>query len=328
MATKFDSFYIGSVEIRPPLVVAPLHDITDQFFRSMIWRIGGMGLIVSEMIASEALIRNVHKAQAMMIKKEAYPYAIQLCGNNPASLRKAARIAEASGANIIDFNMGCPAHNVTSNGGGSALLKDICLAESCIKAIVQAVNIPVTVKMRTGWSSHEKEHTTYINFLHMFKDIGIKALTIHPRTRAQQYKGNANWTLIKQAVDFGLTFPIIGNGDINNPIDAMRMLKETGCAGLMIGRAMLTNLWIFQQVLNPNLIITENQRIDLCINFFHLLINSIEPLTALHKMKKIGSWFTKDIKNGAKLRHSLQACSNPEMLLTAMKQLKEDNLSA
>ena len=303
--------------------MAPLHDITDRFFRQMIWQIGGVGLTVSEMISSEALVRSVCKAQAMMSRVNGSPYTIQLAGSNPENLGRASRIAEAAGADIVDLNMGCPASNITSNGGGSALLKDIRVAELCVTSMVRSVAIPVTVKMRTGWDDTNTKQTGYLEFLKMFEATGVKSVTIHPRTRAQQYKGTANWSLIKKAVDVGTSLSIIGNGDITTPMGAHLMLEDTGCAGIMIGRAALTNPWIFQQILNPTLNITEAQRIDLCIKFFRVLLGDIKPQDALHKMKKIGSWFTRGIQNGAQFRQKLSTCNNPEMILTAIEHLKD-----
>jgi nifR3 family TIM-barrel protein len=288
----------------------------------MIWQVGGVGLTVSEMISSEALIRNVYKAKAMMSKVDGSPYMIQLSGSRPESLGVAACMAKEAGADVIDLNMGCPANNVTSSGSGSALLKDILKAEACITAMVKSVTIPVTVKMRTGWNDVSINRTGYLEFLKMFEATGVKAVTIHPRTRAQQYKGSADWSLIKRAVDTGITIPIIGNGDITNPISAKLMFREAGCAGIMIGRAALTNPWIFQQIINPDLNITEIQRINLCISFFHMLLESLTPLETLHKMKKIGSWFTKGIHNGASFRQELNTCNSSEMIFSAMERLK------
>jgi len=319
---KLDSFSIGPHEIQPPLVMAPLHEITDQPFRRMIRGVGGVGLTVSEMISCEALIRNARKAEAMMAGDGEHPYTMQLSGSIPDHLAEAARMAEAAGADMVDLNMGCPASNVTSGGAGSALLKDIRLAESCVKAMVRAVQVPVTVKMRAGWDNSQKERADYLDFLRMFDAVGVRALVIHPRTRAQQYEGSADWTLIARAVEVKVSFPIIGNGDVNTAEDARRMFRETGCAGVMIGRAALTNPWIFRQILDPDLEVTELQRIDLCISFFRLLLELLEPREALHKMKKIGAWFTKGIPNGSGFRQNLHACNDPELIFAALERLK------
>jgi len=324
--TNLEPFSIGPIAIQPPLVMAPLHENTDQPFRRMIRQVGGVGLTVSEMISSEALIRHARKAQAMMAGEGERPFSMQLSGSVPEHLGEAARMAEAAGADLVDLNMGCPASNVTSGGAGSALLKDIRLAEACVKAMVRAVTVPVTVKMRAGWDNSQKERADYLDFLRMFEAAGIQALAIHPRTRAQQYTGSADWSLIARAVDAGVRFPIIGNGDVNTPGDALRMFRETGCQGVMIGRAALTNPWIFRQILDPELVVTERQRIDLCISFFRLLLELLEPREALHKMKKIGAWFTKGIPNGSGFRQNLHACDDPELLFAMLERLKESGV--
>jgi tRNA-dihydrouridine synthase B len=320
--TNLEPFSIGSLAIQPPLVMAPLHEITDQPFRRMIRQVGGVGLTVSEMISCEALIRHARKAEAMMAGDGEHPYTMQLSGSVPAHLAEAARMAEAAGADMVDLNMGCPASNVTSGGAGSALLKDIRLAESCVTAMIKAVSVPVTVKMRAGWDNSQKERADYLDFLRMFDAVGVRGLAIHPRTRAQQYEGHSDWSLIARAVDAGTAFPIIGNGDVNSPDDARRMFRETGCAGVMIGRAALTNPWIFRQILDPELVVTELQRIELCIGFFRLLLELLEPREALHKMKKIGSWFTKGIPGGVNFRQNLHACNDPELIFAALERLK------
>jgi nifR3 family TIM-barrel protein len=320
--TNLEPFSIGSLAIQPPLVMAPLHEITDQPFRRMIRQVGGVGLTVSEMISCEALIRHARKAEAMMAGDGEHPYTRQRSGSVPAHLAEAARMAEAAGADMVDLNMGCPASNVTSGGAGSALLKDIRLAESCVTAMIKAVSVPVTVKMRAGWDNSQKERADYLDFLRMFDAVGVRGLAIHPRTRAQQYEGHSDWSLIARAVDAGTAFPIIGNGDVNSPDDARRMFRETGCAGVMIGRAALTNPWIFRQILDPELVVTELQRIELCIGFFRLLLELLEPREALHKMKKIGSWFTKGIPGGVNFRQNLHACNDPELIFAALERLK------
>jgi tRNA-dihydrouridine synthase B len=303
--------------------MAPLHEITDQPFRRMIRQVGGVGLTVSEMISSEALIRHARKAERMMAGEGEHPYAMQLAGCIPEHLAEAAIMAEAAGADLVDLNMGCPASNVTKGGAGSALLKDLRLAESCVKAMVKAVKIPVTVKMRAGWDHSQKAREEYLDFLHMFEAQGVQALAIHPRTRAQHYEGEADWTLIARAVEAGVSFPIIGNGDVNTPADALRMFAETGCAGVMIGRAALTNPWIFRQILEPGLEVSETQRIDLCITFFRLLLDLLEPREALHKMKKIGSWFTKGIRGGVGFRQKLQQLNDHETIILELLALKD-----
>jgi nifR3 family TIM-barrel protein len=316
------SFQIGPITIDPPLVMAPLHEITDQPFRKMLREVGGVGLTVSEMISSEALIRHARKAERMMASEGEHPYAMQLAGSDPGHLAESARIAEAAGADILDLNMGCPASNVTKGGAGSALLRDIRLSEACVSAIVKAVQIPVTVKMRAGWDTSQKQRAEYLDFLKMFEAIGIQALTIHPRTRSQQYEGQADWSLIAKAVETGVAYPIIGNGDVAVAADAHRMVRETGCHGVMIGRAALTNPWIFRQVLEPEFQVTEEQRIDLCARFFRLLLETLDEREAVHKIKKIGGWFTKGIRNGGHFRQRLNLIHEAGELIRELEALK------
>lgn len=315
-------FQIGPISVHPPLVMAPLHEITDQPFRKMIREVGGVGLTVSEMISCEALVRHARKAERMMASEGERPYAMQLAGSDPEHLAEAARITEASGADIVDLNMGCPASNVTRGGAGSALLRDIRLAEACVGAIVKAVRVPVTVKMRAGWDSSQKQRAEYLDFLKMFEDLGVKALAIHPRTRSQQYEGHADWSLITKAVEAGRAYPIIGNGDVLTAEDAHRMARETGCHGVMIGRAALTNPWIFRQVTEPGFQVTEAERIDLCARFFRMLLETLEEREAVHKIKKIGGWFTKGIRHGAHFRQRLNQIHAPEELIRELELLK------
>jgi len=302
--------------------MAPLHEITDQPWRRMIRDVGGVGLTVSEMVSSEALIRHARKAEQMMASEGEHPFAIQLSGHVPSVLGEAARLAEEAGADIVDLNMGCPASNVTKSGAGSALLKDIRLAKSCVEAIVKAVKVPVTVKMRAGWDASQKERGEYLDFLKMFEDLGITALAIHPRTRCQHYSGEADWSLIARAVEAAPSYPIIGNGDVREAEDAHRMVRETGCHGVMVGRAALTNPWIFRQILEPELVVTELERIELCVRYFRMLNELLDAKESLHKMKKIGSWFTKGIRGGVHFRQALNQCHDGETLLAALEALK------
>lgn len=316
------SFFIGSHLVSPPLVMAPLHEITDKPWRRMIRELGGVGLTVSEMISCEALIRQARKAEQMLRSEGEQPFAIQLAGYVPEHLGEAARVVEESGADLVDLNMGCPASNVTKGGAGSALLKDFRHAKNCLSAITRSVKIPVTVKMRVGWDAAQKERNEYLDFIRMFEDLGIAALTIHPRTRAQQYTGEADWSLIARAVELAPRFPIIGNGDVKEAADAHRLVRETGCQGVMIGRAAMTNPWIFRQVMEPDFHVTELERIDLCIRYFRMLEGLFDAKESLHKMKKIGSWFTKGIRGGVHFRQALNGCHDGETLLHELEALR------
>lgn len=316
-------FAIGPVAIPNRLVMAPLHEITDQPFRRMIKGVGGVGLVVSEMISSEALIRQARKAERMMASSGEHPYAMQLSGSNPEVLAEGARLCEASGADLVDLNMGCPASNVTKGGAGSALLRDPRLAEACVTAMVRAVKVPVTVKMRAGWDHRQKERAEFLDFLRMFEDAGVRALAIHPRTRAQQYEGRADWSLIARAVEAGRSYPIIGNGDVVLPADAFRMRAETGCAAVMIGRGALANPFIFREILEPGFHATGRMKVDLTLDYLRLLLDLLEPREALHKIKKIGGMFTKGLPGGVRFRQDLHLAADPEPLLGVLEALRE-----
>lgn len=322
MSFPATSFSIGSVAVNPPLVMAPLHEITDQPFRRMIREVGGVGLTVSEMISSEALVRHARKAERMMASEGERPYAMQLAGSDPEHLAQCAVLCEEAGADLVDLNMGCPASNVTKGGAGSALLRDLRLAERCVGAMVKAVKVPVTVKMRAGWDASQKEKAEYLDFLKMFADVGVQGLAIHPRTRTQQYEGHADWSLIARAVEASLPYPIIGNGDVVNAEDAHRMVRETGCHGVMIGRGALYNPFLFRQVLDPEFSVTPAMRIDVTLRFFRLLMELLDEREALHKIKKIGSWFTKGIPGGGKFRQRLNDCHDAQALIQELEALK------
>lgn len=324
MAFPCDPFFIGPVKVEPALVLAPLHEITDLAFRRMIREIGGVGLTVSEMISAEALWRRARKAREMMASEGERPFAIQLAGYIPEHLAECARLCEESGADLVDLNMGCPASNVTSGGAGSALLRDFRLAERCVRAMVGAVRIPVTVKMRVGWDIAQKDRGDYLDFLRMYADAGVQAVTIHPRTRSQQYLGHSDWSLIARAVDLGLPFPIIGNGDVNRPDEAHQMARETGCAGVMIGRGAMYNPYLFNQILDPDLEVSPDMRIDATLRFFRLTLESGDEREALHKIKKIGAWFTKGLPGGAKFRHRLNERNDPAALIEDIEALRRE----
>ncbi len=325
MSFPHSPFRIGPVEVPNRLVMAPLHEITDQPFRRFIREIGGVGLVVSEMISSEALIRHARKAERMMAASGERPFAMQVAGGRPEALAEGARLCEEAGADLVDLNMGCPASNVTKGGAGSALLKDIRLAERCVTAMVKAVKVPVTVKMRAGWDASQKERGEFLDFLRMFEAAGVQALAIHPRTRAQQYEGHADWAIIARAVEAGTAYPIIGNGDVNAPEDAFRMAAETGCAAVMIGRGALMNPYLFRQILEPGLEVTLALRVDAILRLFGILQDLLEPREALHKIKKIGAWFTKGVPGGHAFRHNLHACDDAGELLAAIEALRRQS---
>ena len=235
---------IGKVKIENPSVLAPMAGVTDLAFRLLAKEMG-CGLVVSEMVSAKGLLyENCRTKELIRIDPRERPTAIQLFGSVPDELAEAARRVAASGADIIDFNMGCPTHKIVRNGEGSALLRFPELAERILQAMVAAVDVPVTVKIRAGWDGHS------INAVEIAKraeQAGVSAIAVHGRTREQFYGGNADWEIIRQ-VKRAVNIPVIGNGDVRTVHDAERLLTETGCDGVMVGRAACGNVWIFRQI--------------------------------------------------------------------------------
>ncbi len=235
---------IGNVRLRYPTVLAPMAGITDLAFRILVKEMG-CGLVVSEMISAKGLLHNnVRTHEMLRIDPRERPTAIQLFGTDPGELAEAAAIVAESGADIIDFNMGCPTPKIVRNGEGSALLRSPKQAAQILAAMVNAVNIPVTVKIRSGWDRQSINAVTVAKHL---EQAGVRAITIHARTREQFYAGQADWSVIRD-VKQAVAVPIIGNGDVRSLEDARRLLLQTGCDAVMIGRAASGNPWLFKEL--------------------------------------------------------------------------------
>lgn len=238
---------IGKTDLgKFPVILAPLEDITDSAFRN-ICRMYGADLVYTEFVSSEALVRSAVKSSNKMLFDESErPIGIQIFGNNPEAMKNAALLAEEQNPELIDINFGCPVRKVAMKGAGAALLKDIPLMTAITREVVNAVKLPVTVKTRLGWDDNSK---VIVDVAERLQDLGIKALTIHGRTRAQMYAGEADWTLIGEVKNNPrMHIPIIGNGDIDSPQKAVEMLNRYGVDALMIGRAAIGNPWIFKQI--------------------------------------------------------------------------------
>src|SRR6476469_8051799 len=237
------TFSIGSVRIDPPLALAPMAEVTDTYYRSLIKELGGVGLVVSEFISSEGLTRKNDRSHQMLTFSEAErPVAIQIYGGDPDRMDQAAAIVEAEGVDIVDINMGCPVKKIVNTGAGSGMLKDFDKAARTVEKIVKRVRIPVTVKVRKGWESDN-----VLPLLKRFEEIGVKAIAIHGRTRNEAYTGASDWQYIKYVKE-NIRIPLFGNGDVKTPEDAIRMFETTGVDGVMIGRAALHNPFIFRDI--------------------------------------------------------------------------------
>ena len=235
---------IGKIKLDTPLALAPMAGITDLPFRLICRRLG-CGMTVSEMVSAKGLLyKNVKTTEMLRIDAGERPTAIQLFGSVPEELAEAARLVEASGADIIDFNMGCPVPKIVNNGEGSALMKNPELAHAILVAMVQAVKIPVTVKFRAGW---DDAHRNAVEIAKAAEAAGVSAVAVHGRTRQQFYEGKADWQIIAD-VKKAVKVPVFGNGDIFTVADGLRLREETGCDGLMIGRGADGNPWLFREL--------------------------------------------------------------------------------
>jgi tRNA-dihydrouridine synthase B len=242
--TRRKTLKIGQTTLDSPLVLAPMAGITNHPFR-LLCREQGAGLVVTELLSSHAIHYKNAKTFGMFDWSDnERPVSVQLFGGDPTLMAEAAAVVEENGADLVDLNMGCWVPKVAKNGAGAALLKDICLAADIVGAMVNAVKIPVTVKVRSGWDPSD---TTAVRFAQKAEDAGAAAIAVHARFASQGFTGRADWSVIRRVKD-AVTIPVIGNGDIETAQDAKRMLEETGCDGVMIGRAAVGNPWIFREV--------------------------------------------------------------------------------
>ncbi len=238
--------FIGDICIDTPLTLAPMAGQTNHAFRVLCREIGDCGLVCTELISSQAIHYKNRKTWRMFDwTDEEHPLAVQLYGSDPDVMAEAARVVVDQGADIVDINMGCWVPKVAKGGGGAALLKDVCVATRVVEAVVKAVPVPVTVKVRSGW---DPQHITAVEFARAAERVGVKAIAVHARTASQGFTGKADWDIIRQVKEVVTSIPVVGNGDVRTPEDAARMLTQTGCDGVMIGRAALGNPWIFKRI--------------------------------------------------------------------------------
>lgn len=295
---------IGNIRLSAPLALAPMAGITDLPFRLIARRLG-CGLTISEMVSAKGLLyKNVKTTEMLRIHDGERPTAIQLFGSVPEELAQAAAIVEESGADIIDFNMGCPVPKIVNNGEGSALMKNPRLAFDILSAMVKAVKIPVTVKFRAGW---DENHINAVEIAKLAEEAGAAAVAVHGRTRQQFYEGKADWNIISQ-VKQAVGIPVFGNGDIFTVEDGLRMLRETGCDGLMIGRGADGNPWIFSRLkaalegaeipAAPSL----DERLDLAAGHLQMLIDYKGEYISVREMRRHISAYLKGLPRAAEFR--------------------------
>lgn len=236
---------IGPLQIDPPLWLAPMAGITDRDFRLLARRVGGVGVVSMEFVSSKAIVNGNRKTRELMhFSEEERPLAVQIYGSDADTMREAARVVEEIGADICDINMGCPANKVLKGCAGCALMGDLELAEDIIRSVKGVLSIPLTVKFRLGLDDQRRN---YLELGKICEANGVAAVALHARTARQMFSGEADWSHIARLKE-ALSIPVLGNGDVREPEDALRMLAETGCDGVMIGRGATKNPWLFRQI--------------------------------------------------------------------------------
>jgi tRNA-dihydrouridine synthase B len=316
----------GPVAIDPPLVLAPMAGVTDRDFRLIVRRIGGVGLVSMEFVSSRAIVHGNERTMSLMhYSEEERPLAIQIYGSDPSTMAEAARVVEELGADVCDINMGCPANKVLKGCAGAALMGDQELAESIVKTVRKAISIPLTVKFRLGLDGCRQN---YLELGRICEANGAQAVAMHARTARQMFSGEAEWSHIAR-LKATLSIPVIGNGDVTTPEDALRMLRETGCDGVMIGRAATKNPWLFRQiqarlsggkVAEPTL---EDRR-DLVLSHFRMVAEREPSKYALHKLRKFTGWYTWGLPHGKKLRLAINQLPDVESFLAAVERFFAD----
>jgi tRNA-dihydrouridine synthase B len=333
---------IGSVSLDHPVALAPMAGMTDTAFRRLVKRRGGCGLVVTEMVSSEGLVRGIDRTlEYAEYTEEERPVSIQIFGGDPKVMADAAQVVESMGADVIDINMGCPVPKIAKHNAGCSLMREPSHAASVVRSMVNAVKIPVTVKMRAGWNEHEINAPTLAR---MVEDVGAAALAVHGRTAAQSYTGESDWKLIASVAE-SVSIPVFGSGDCVEAGQVVSRLADSPISGVLIGRGALRNPWIFAQAAaaaqgRPLSEISLQARGEFLLQYIDLLIKErvdeaagfrheapgavASPAPAreargrerwvINKLRALGSWYTKGLEGGSQLRVTINSCESIEQL--------------
>lgn len=333
MALVFGGGGTRPVTIDPPLILAPMAGITDMTYRLLLRRLGGVGLVTMEFVSSEGLTRGSRRTERLLrFDPEERPLSIQIYGADAARMAVAAARVEELAVDVCDINMGCPANKVLKGCAGAGLMRDLVKARDIIAACRKALpTTPLTVKFRLGLT---EQSINYVELGRICEGEGVAAVAVHARTAKQMYTGRADWSHIARLKE-AVRIPVVGNGDVERPEDVLRMLRETGCDAVMVGRATMKNPWIFRQA--ADLLsgrayreATLAERRDVILTHFRLIQRDHveEPKLLLGKLRTFTGWYTHGVPNGVELRRRIASLPTPAAFLTAVEEFFERHAGA